>query len=83
MIHQIVFHGKGGYNFQSVYNLPIWLRKYIYKEITDHYAEEKKQYENVKGGGKGNKTLVSADGQINTPDFASASKPYKGKTSYK
>jgi len=83
MIHQIVFHGKGEYNFQSVYNLPIWLKKYIYKEITDHYAEEKKQYENVKSGGKGNKTLVSPDGKINTPAFAQESKAYKGKTSYK
>ena len=83
MIHQIVFHGKGGYDFQSVYNLPIWLRKYIYKEITDHYSEEKKQYENVKNGGKGNKTLVSPDGKINTPKFAQESKAYKGKTSYK
>ena len=83
MIHQIVFHGKGGYDFQSIYNLPIWLRKYIYKEITDFYSEEKKNLENAKSGGKGKKTLVSTDGKINTPDFASASKPYKGKTSYK
>ena len=83
MIHQIVFHGKGGYDFKAVYNLPIWLRKYIYKEITDFYAEEKKAYENQKSGGKGNKTLVSADGKVNTPAFAQESKAYKGKTSYK
>jgi hypothetical protein len=85
MIHQIVFHGKGGYDFKAVYDLPIWLRKYIYKEITDFYSEEKKAYENAKSGGKGkgNKTLVSADGKVNTPAFAQASKAYKGKTSYK
>ena len=85
MIHQIVFYGKGGYDFQSVYNLPIWLRKYIYKEIEDHYKEEKKAHENAKKGNKsgGNKTLVSADGKVNTPAFAQESKAYKGKTSYK
>ena len=83
MIHQIVFHGKGGYDFQTVYNLPIWLRKYIYNEITSHYSEEKKSYENAKNGGKGNKTLISTDGKVNTPAFAQESKAYKGKTSYK
>jgi len=83
MIHQIVFHGKGGYDFPAVYNLPIWLRKYIYKEITDFYSEEKKSIENAKAGKKGNKTLVSADGKVNTPAFAQESKAYKGKTSYK
>ena len=42
-----------------------------------------KEYENAKNGSKGNKTLVSADGKINTPAFAQESKAYKGKTSYK
>ncbi len=83
MVHQIVFHGKGGYDFPTIYNLPIWLRKYIYKEITDFYSEEKKSMENAKAGKKGNKTLVSADGKVNTPAFAQESKAYKGKTSYK
>ena len=27
--------------------------------------------------------MVNPDGKINTPDFTAASKPYKGKTSYK
>ena len=83
MVHQIVFHGKGGYDFPTVYNLPIWLRRYIYKEITDFYSDEKKNYENAQTGKKGNKTLVSADGKVNTPAFAQESKAYKGKTSYK
>jgi hypothetical protein len=83
MVHQIVFQGKGGYDFPTIYNLPIWLRKYIYKEITDFYSEEKKSMENAKAGKKGNKTLVSADGKVNTPAFAQESKAYKGKTSYK
>lgn len=82
-MHQIVFHGKGGYDFQTVYNLPIWLRKYIYNEITSHYSEEKKSQENAQSGGKGNKTLISTDGKVNTPAFAQESKAYKGKTSYK
>lgn len=63
--------------------MPIWLRKFTYSEIKDFYADETKSVENAKTGGKGQKNMINPDGKINTPDFASASKPYKGKTSYK
>ena len=62
--------------------MPIWLRKFTYSEITDFYNEEKKAHENASNGGKGAKNLVNSDGKVNTPAFAEASKPYKGKTSY-
>lgn len=42
-IHEIVFHGKGGYDWNTVYNMPIWLRKYTFKEIQDFYEEQNKQ----------------------------------------
>ena len=63
--------------------MPIWLRKYTYNEIKTFYVEEQKQYENASNGGKGSKNLVNPDGKVNVPAFAEASKPYKGKTSYK
>ena len=53
IIHQILFHGKGGYDFYTVYNMPIWLRKYTYSEIKIFYEEEKKQYENASKWWKG------------------------------
>ena len=79
----MIFHGKGGYNFDTIYNMPIWLRKFTWAEIQKHYKEENDAIENAKSGKKGNKTLVSADGKVNTPAFAQESKAYKGKTSYK
>jgi len=39
-IHQICFHGKGGYDWNTVYNLPIYLRNFIFFEIKKHYEEE-------------------------------------------
>ena len=44
-----------------------------------------KYYKNAnKPPGEPNKTtLVSSDGKVNVPEFAKASKPYKGKSSYK
>jgi hypothetical protein len=83
MIHQLIFHGKGGYDYNTVYNMPIWLRKFTYSEIKDFYAEEKKQMENAGKSGASTKNLVNSDGKVNTPAFTEASKAYKGKTSYK
>ena len=42
---------------ESIYTMPIWLRKYItFREINDYYDEEKKAYENAKKGKKGKGT---------------------------
>ena len=40
-IHQIVFHGKGGYDWNTVYNMPIWLRRFTFNELKKFYDEEK------------------------------------------
>lgn len=40
-IHEIVFHGKGGYDWWTVYNLPISHRKFIYKQISEFYKKER------------------------------------------
>jgi len=39
-LHDIVFHGKGGYDFHTVYNMPIWLRKFTYSSISKFYKEQ-------------------------------------------
>jgi len=81
----MVFYGKGGYDFNTIYNMPIWLRKFTWSEIDKHYKEESKAYEDAKKGNKSGstKTLVSSDGKVNTPEFMKASKDFKGKSSYK
>jgi len=67
-IHQIVFHGKGGYDWGTVYNMPIWLRKYTFKLIKDHYNEETKQIESSKS--KSNQqTVIDSSGKITAPQF--------------
>lgn len=42
-IHEIVFHGKGGYDWPTVYNMPIWLRKYTFNQLQEYYEEQNKQ----------------------------------------
>ena len=38
-IHEIVFNGQDGYDYETVYNMPIWLRKITYQKLKDHYDE--------------------------------------------
>jgi len=39
-IHDICFWGQGGYDFNSVYHLPVWLRTFILKQLKKHYEKE-------------------------------------------
>jgi len=80
-IHEIIFHGKGGYDYYTIYNMPIWLRKYTFKEINDFYEEKNTAQKNEMSAGK--TSLVDSEGKINTPQFKQASKGYEGKSSYK
>jgi hypothetical protein len=36
-IHEIIFHGNGGYDYNTVYNMPIWLRNYTFNKLKEWY----------------------------------------------
>ena len=40
-IHEIVFHGQGGYDYNTVYNMSIWLRKFTFNKIKGWYDKSK------------------------------------------
>ena len=42
MIHDIVYHGNGGFDWNTVYEMPIWLRKFTYGRISDFLEEKAK-----------------------------------------
>lgn len=39
-IHEILFYGKGGYDYTSVYNMPVWLRRFTWLTMKEHYDAE-------------------------------------------
>ena len=80
-IHEICFHGKGGYSWETVYNMPVWLRNFTFKKIQDFYKDQNQKLKSQTK--KGEKTLIDSTGKINTPDFKEASKNYKKPASYK
>tara|TARA_Y100000114_G_scaffold145798_1_gene155794 strand:+ start:144 stop:329 length:186 start_codon:yes stop_codon:yes gene_type:complete len=61
--------------------MPVWLRKFTFKQISDFYEERNKAQKQSQQSNKS--TLVGEDGKINAPNFKKASKPYQGKSSYK
>ena len=66
-LHEIVFHGKGGYDWNTIYNMPTWLRRFTFLEIQKFYQEEKDAMENK--GKKGSQTVINSEGQVKAPEF--------------
>ena len=42
-MNEIVFHGKGGYTWDTVYEMPIWLRNFTFKKLKEWYDKEQEQ----------------------------------------
>lgn len=65
-IHDICFHGQGGYNFQEVYEFPIWLRNFIHRSMLEYYEDQKKQAQQSSG-----QQSHLHNGKIKAPDYSS------------
>jgi len=61
-IHDIVFHGNGGFNWDTVYNMPIWLRRFTFNKIKEHFdkqnEENEKQQNMLKNKQSSNKEIA-------------------------
>ena len=62
-IHDLVYHGGGGFIHSEVYNMPIWMRRFHIQKINEH---NKKQQELIdKQKGKSN----MGDGKVKGPNI--------------
>jgi hypothetical protein len=66
-IHEIVFHGKGGYDWHTVYNMPVWLRKYTFKSIQEFYEKQAEAQEEAMNAAKGVQK-ASPQNSVQVPD---------------
>ena len=62
-IHEIVFHGNGGYDWHTLYNMPIWLRNFTFKKIEEWYEKQNEAQS------KQSNTLKNNPGSIARPDI--------------
>lgn len=56
LIHDIVFHGNGGFDYHTVYNMPIWMRRFTAQKISEF---NDKQNEEMKKASKGKSSTSS------------------------
>ena len=86
-IHEIVFHGKGGYDWRTVYNMPRWLRQFTFNKIKEHYQKENEANESAQSKTGNKSTLIDSSGNVNKEAWSGVPKPIspasKLKTSYK
>ena len=74
-IHEIVFHGKGGYDWHTVYNMPRWLRQFTFNKIDEFYKKEHEEYEKSRGKSANKSTLIDPTGKINKENWKGVPKP--------
>ena len=41
-----MFHGKGGYDWETIYDMPIWLRKFTFHKLKEWYDKENNSEQN-------------------------------------
>ncbi len=44
-IHEIIFNGQGGYDWETVYNMPIWLRRFTFETLKEYYDKQREEAE--------------------------------------
>ena len=82
----MVFHGNGGYDYYTVYNMPIWLRNFTFNKMREHYENEAAQMKKAQGKSGGGTTVINSDGKVEAPEYlqnAKRSPTYTTKASKK
>ena len=57
-IHDLVFHGGGGFLHSEVYNMPVWLRRFHIKKIIEFNKEQNEKIEQQRKGQQPNPSQV-------------------------
>jgi hypothetical protein len=63
-IHEIVFHGQGGYDWGTVYNMPIWLRNFTFNKMKEYYEKQNEET----NGDMGDQAQKIKEGKIDLPN---------------
>ena len=71
-IHEIVFHGQGGYDWETVYNMPVWLRKFTFDQINTFYSKKQQQQQEQQPKNSNQKTVIDSTGKVKAPEFLKA-----------
>jgi hypothetical protein len=76
-IHDLVYHGNGGFIYSEVYNMPIQIRKFHIRKINDYIEKQNEQYENARKGTQVANNKQPARPNIPQADFTTSAKAPK------
>ena len=48
-LHDLVYHGGGGFIHSEVYNMPVWLRRFHITKINEHVEKQNKEQRKAQG----------------------------------
>jgi len=54
----MVYYANGGFNWHDLYYMPIKLREFYYKELTDAKEHEREEYEKASKKSKSNSRVI-------------------------
>jgi hypothetical protein len=68
-IHDIVFFGNGGYDWNTVYNMPLWLRRTTFNLMKEYYDKQKEEADNQQAMLQNKKSEVFKPNVNSTPTY--------------
>jgi hypothetical protein len=68
-IHEITFHGNGGYDYNTIYNMPIWLRNFTFNKIKEWHDKSKPKNIDDSWTNSGTKSEASKNKKIKPPGY--------------
>lgn len=74
-IHEIIFHGNGGYDWHTIYNMPIWLRNFTFRKLEEWYKKQEEAQNKQQNMLKNSKEIARPN--INPANVYNASVPTK------
>jgi hypothetical protein len=58
-IHDLVYHGGGGFIHSEVYNMPIWMRRYHIQKINEYHEKQNEELDKIKSKNSPNSSKVT------------------------
>ncbi len=68
-IHEITFHGNGGYDYDTIYNMPIWLRNFTFNKIKEWHDKSKPKDVDDSWTNGGVKAEAAKNKQVKPPGY--------------
>ena len=62
-LHDLVYHGGGGFLHSEVYNMPVWMRRFHIQKINEWNEKQQEEYD------KANNKSNMGDGQVHRPNI--------------